>query len=294
MRDRERWSSTYTAHFYSEGVEIDSLRGGQIVYWQSAAHFSIIRSMKREVKVHLLPTLFEPADVRGGVAVIIDVLRASTTITHALAHGASRILPCGEVEEARQIARSLNPDEARLGGERDGVLIEGFHFDNNPLAYTPAAVAGKTIVFTTSNGTRALLRAAGADRVLIGSFVNLQGVVDQLQKDPRPVHLVCAGTKGSITIEDSLCAGAIVDRMLASEQNPDLWTDDQLQLALSLYRQKSATAESFGKAMRSGFGGRNCMRLGFERQIDLAGTHDLFEIVPEYNVATKSIEISRH
>ncbi len=250
--------------------------------------------MKRDVKVHLLPTLFEPADVRGGVAVIIDVLRASTTITHALANGAARILPCGEVEEARQIASGLDPDEVRLGGEREGVLIEGFHFDNNPLAYTPAAVAGKTIVFTTSNGTRALLRAAGADRVLIGSFVNLQGIVNQLQNDPRPVHLVCAGTKGSITIEDSLCAGAIVDRLLATEQESNPWNDDQLQLALALFRQHSVTPESFRQAMRSGFGGRNCVRLGFDEQIDLAGTYDLFEIVPEYNVATKSIEIPRH
>ena len=250
--------------------------------------------MKRDVRVHLLPTLFEPADVRGGVAVIIDVLRASTTITHALANGAARILPCGEVEEARQIASALDPDEVRLGGEREGVLIEGFHFDNNPLAYTPTAVAGKTIVFTTSNGTRALLRAAGADRVLIGSFVNLQGIVNQLQNDPRPVHLVCAGTKGSITIEDSLCAGAIVDRLLATEQESNPWNDDQLQLALALFRQHSVTPESFRRAMRSGFGGRNCVRLGFDEQIDLAGTYDLFEIVPEYNVATKSIEIPRH
>lgn len=264
-----------------------------VPYWHGSATSSIIRSMNREVKVHLLPTLFEPADVRGGVAVIIDVLRASTTITHALAHGARRIIPCGEVDEAHQIASAFDPAEVRLGGEREGLLIEGFDFDNNPLAYVPSAVEGKTIVFTTSNGTRALLRAAGADRILIGSFVNLQAIVNQLRTDSRPVHLVCAGTKGSITIEDSLCAGAIVDRLLAIETGNVRWSDDQLQLALSLYRQCSVSPESFRQAMRSGYGGRNCLRLGFEDQIDLAGTCDLFDFVPEYNSATKSIEIHR-
>jgi 2-phosphosulfolactate phosphatase len=250
-------------------------------------------TMTREVKVHLLPALFEPEDVRGGIAVIIDVLRASTTITHALAAGASRVIPCGEVDEAAAVARLHPRGMALLGGEREGLLIDGFDLDNNPFAYSAPVVAGKTIVFTTSNGTRALLRAAGADRVLIGSFVNLQAVVTVLAQDDRPVHLVCAGTKGRITVEDSLCAGAIVDRLLAAtgESNAD-WTDDQLRLALDLYRSESIDVETFRQAMRSGYGGRNCRRLGFDEQIERAGTCDLFDIVPEYNARTRSIEIS--
>ena len=247
--------------------------------------------MNREVKVHLLPVLFEPEDVRGGIAVIIDVLRASTTITHALANGAKCVVPCGEVDEAHQIAQSRPAGSVLLGGEREGMLIDGFDLDNNPFAYPASVVQGKTIVFTTSNGTRALLRAARADRVLIGSFVNLQGVVDVLARDTRPVHLVCAGTKGKITVEDSLCAGAIVDRLLtATGTDESNWTDDQLRLALDLYRHESATAETFRRAMRSGFGGRNCLRLGFEDQIERAGTCDLYRIVPEYTAATNSIE----
>ena len=261
------------------------------LWWQRGQPFSIIRPMIREVKVHLLPVLFEPEDVRGGIAVIIDVLRASTTITHALANGASRVIPCCEVDEALQIARSHPADSVLLGGEREGLLIDGFDLDNNPFAYSASVVGGKTIVFTTSNGTRALQRAAGAERVLIGSFVNLMGVVAVLAADSRPIHLVCAGTKGKITVEDSLCAGAIVDRLLQSTGTPDAdWTDDQLRLALDIYRRESVTAETFRTAMRSGYGGRNCLRLGFEDQIERAGTCDLFDIVPEYNATTKSID----
>ncbi|MBS0205225.1 MAG: 2-phosphosulfolactate phosphatase [Planctomycetes bacterium] len=247
--------------------------------------------MYREVKVHLLPALFEPEDVRGGIAVIIDVLRASTTIVHALDNGAKCVIPCGEVDEAHRIARTRPAGSVLLGGEREGTLIDGFDLDNNPFAYTASVVQGKTIAFTTSNGTRALLRAAAADRVLIGSFVNLQAVVNVLASDPRPVHLVCAGTKGKITVEDSLCAGAIVDRVLsATGADEATWTDDQLRLALDLYRRETVTAETFRRAMRSGYGGRNCVRLGFDDQIERAATFDLFAIVPEYTAATKTIQ----
>lgn len=152
--------------------------------------------MIHDVHVHLLPNLFEPEEFRGGVAVILDILRASTTIVHALAHGAARVIPTGEIAEARRVAGGLPVGSVLLGGEREGLQIEGFDLDNSPFAYTPELVKGRTIVFTTTNGTRALLRSDRADRVLIGSFVNLQAVVDDLAQEDRPVHLVCAGDKG--------------------------------------------------------------------------------------------------
>jgi 2-phosphosulfolactate phosphatase len=248
--------------------------------------------MTREVKVHLLPVLFEPEEVRGGVAVIIDVLRASTTIVHALANGAEAVVPVGEVDEAQRVAAGFSRGKVLLGGERAGLLIDGFDLDNNPFAYSREAVEGKTIVFTTSNGTRALIRAAQADRVLIGSFVNLQAVVNVFSGDTRPIHLVCAGTMGKITAEDSLCAGAIIDRLLPATDDSDAnWFDDQLRLALGFYRREAASPESFREAMRSSYGGRNCLRLGFDDQLKRAATCDLFNIVPEYNRSTNSIRL---
>src|SRR5690349_17308087 len=129
--------------------------------------------MPRSLQVHLLPKLFEPDELRGSIAVILDILRASTTIIHALAHGAECVIPTEEIDEALRIKSSLPAGTVLLGGERDGLLIPGFDLDNNPFAYPKETVAGKTLVFTTTNGTRALKRALQADRILIGAFVNL-------------------------------------------------------------------------------------------------------------------------
>jgi len=257
--------------------------------------------MTRDVKVHLLPTLFEPDEVRGGIAVIIDVLRASTTITHALAHGAKAVIPVGEVTEARRVVADFPRGTVLLGGEREGVLIEGFDLDNNPFAYTPEIVASKTIVFTTSNGTRALLRAGEADRILIGSFVNLQAVVNVLAADSRPIHLICAGTQAKITLEDVLCAGGICHRLQVWSDDHDEGDDfdcddDQTQLALDEYWFRAASPEdndsaSILEAISMSRGGRNCRRLGFEDQIARAATYDLFDIVPEYEKESRTIKV---
>ena len=257
--------------------------------------------MTRDVKVHLLPMLFEPEEVRGGIAVILDVLRASTTIVHALAHGAKAVIPTCEVDEARRIAAGYPKDSVLLGGEREGLLIEGFDLDNNPFAYSPEVVADKTIVFTTSNGTKALLRASAADRILIGSFVNLQAVVNALVADARPIHLVCAGTRGQISLEDVLCAGGICHRL-------QLWSDDhgagddfdcdndQTQLALDEYWFRAASPEDNDsvpilEAISLSRGGRNCQRLGFDDQIARAAEYDLFDIVPEYEKESRTIKV---
>src|SRR5262245_10548300 len=126
----------------------------------------------REVHVHLLPSLAPPGRLGGGVAVVIDVLRATTTIVHALAAGCACVRPCAEVEEARTLAGSLPAGKVLLGGERGGAPIPGFDLGNSPREYTPAVCRGLTLVLTTTNGTRALLRAAEAERVLVAAFCN--------------------------------------------------------------------------------------------------------------------------
>ena len=246
--------------------------------------------MSRSLRVHLLPLLFEPEELQGGVAVVLDILRASTTITHALAHGAACVIPTAEIDEALAIKATLPADKVLLGGEREGLLIPGFDLDNNPFAYSAQTVRGQTIVFTTTNGTRAIERANQADRILIGSFVNLAAVVDVLLEDGRPIHLVCAGTKGKITQEDVLCAGAIADGVLAGwNQRDDDLPDDQAQLALFRYLQATETEHGLLRAMRNSYGGRNCRRLGFDDQIVRAAGIDLFRVVPEYDAATGRI-----
>src|SRR5262245_56943701 len=158
--------------------------------------------MSRLISVHLLPGLFEPADVRGGVAVVIDLLRATSTIIHALAAGATSVLPCGEVDEPRRLAAPSPAGLVLSGGHRPVLKIPGFDLGSSPGEYTRDVAGGKPLIFTTTSGTRALSRAKVARRVLIGALVNLGAVVELLAEETGPVHLVCAGTEGRITLED--------------------------------------------------------------------------------------------
>lgn len=165
------------------------------------------------VYVHLLPRLIPHGTLKGGVAVVVDVLRATTVMVHALAAGCEAVMPCGEIDEAREIAAGLPEGTALLVGERQGLPIPGFDLGNSPGDFTPEVCEGKTLVMTTTNGTRAILASLEAERVYIASFGNLRATstelsVQFLKKDHKhPVHIICAGTDGHISLEDSLLAG---------------------------------------------------------------------------------------
>jgi 2-phosphosulfolactate phosphatase len=157
----------------------------------------------REVHVHLLPQLLCPDRLRGGLAVVIDVLRATTTIVHALAAGCTVVRPCAEVEEACELADRMRAGRVLLAGERGGSPLAGFDLGNSPGEFTARVCSGTTLVLTTTNGTRALVRAAEAERVLVAAFVNYSAVCEQLRQDARPLHMVCAGTEGDVALEDT-------------------------------------------------------------------------------------------
>lgn len=237
--------------------------------------------MTRELFVHYLPELVAPERLEGAVAVVLDVLRASTTITHALAAGAARVVPCGTVDEARRMAATFAPGTVLLGGERAGTLIEGFDLANSPTSYAPDVVAGKTIVFTTTNGTRALQHASLARRRLIGAIVNVNAVLDVLVRESGPIHLLCAGTDGQITLEDCLCAGALACGFGLATVQAGTAFDDQTQLAIRLYENCAADSARFRDAMHTSRGGRNLHDLGLEVDIDVASRWDVLPVVPE-------------
>ncbi len=246
--------------------------------------------MSQSLSVHLLPQLFSPDDLQGGVAIVVDVLRATTTITTALADGAEAVIPCIDIETAKQHATEETPKKIILGGERQGEKIEGFDLGNSPLKYTPEIVAGKTIAFTTTNGTKALHASLNAETILIGAFVNLNAIVLSLQKETRPIHLICAGTNGSITSEDVLFAGAVVDG-LVSQNETTYQLNDSAILAAAAVKQPLQSDESLLEAIRQSHGGRNLIRLGFDDDIAFAATRDLYQIIPKYDKKRGSIEI---
>lgn len=239
--------------------------------------------MSQPVHVHLLPPLIPPGALAGGVAVVIDVLRASTTIVHALAQGATAVLPFETVDEARTAASGHPASSILLGGERGGERIDGFDLGNSPFDYAADVVTGKTIAFTTTNGTKALKQCRMADRVLIGTFVNRAALLRVLWEDGRPMHLVCAGTDEHLTAEDILFAGSV-----ASELAPTS-ADVQSQMAIDYYRARSRDEATFQETIRSSRGGQNLLRLGMAVDVERAAQRDLFDIVPEWNASTNQI-----
>lgn len=243
--------------------------------------------MIESVHVHLLPDLIPAGALKGGVAVVIDILRASTVIVHALGNGARGVIPVPSVETALETARQREQQgEARvlLGGERHCQLIPGFDLGNSPLDYTENRVADAMLVFTTTNGTRALSLCDSADQVIIGAFVNQQAVVDFLRSQSRPVHLVCAGTDGEITGEDVLFAGRVASALLkdAAEHSIGKEVDISTELAMNWANQHRSAGESTLDLLLRSRGARSLRQLGYLADIERCATADLFDIVPLY------------
>ncbi|MGE3313705.1 MAG: 2-phosphosulfolactate phosphatase [Planctomycetaceae bacterium] len=244
--------------------------------------------MSRDVRIYQLPDEIRPGELRGSIAVIIDVLRASTTIVHALAAGARCVIPFGDVDVARKFAAELPRGTVVLGGERGGVLIDGFDLGNSPESYTQEVVGGRIVAFTTTNGTRALLRSGEADRIVIGSFVNLAAVVDVLTRETRPVRIVCAGTDGRVTSEDVLCAGSIAAEFrnrVGEIVAPDASTAE----AMGMADLQGRTPQEVLQSLRASHGGKNLIELGYDADIVRSARRDLFPIVPEFGHETGRI-----
>ncbi|MCA9008699.1 MAG: 2-phosphosulfolactate phosphatase [Planctomycetaceae bacterium] len=242
----------------------------------------------------------EETRLAGSVVVIIDILRASTTIITAIYNGAACVIPCATPEAARQIRTesALSGVAVLLGGERGGVLIDGFDYGNSPAEYSADRITGRTIAFTTTNGTRALLKSADAETILIGAFINRHSLVNRLRKDSRPIHLVCAGTDGAITGEDVLFAGSVVDALVQREETNTTGDtlrepNDCARIAQAFWRScvgdcttggsRETLAARIEAAMRDTQGGFNLRRLGFDLDIRRCSAVDTVDCVPVLN-----------
>jgi 2-phosphosulfolactate phosphatase len=224
-----------------------------------------------------LPALAQ-RDLRATACVVFDVLRATTTFVTALQNGAEKIIPVSEIAEAVALRKS-QPD-VLLAGERDGVKIRAalsggidFDFGNSPREFTPEKVRGKTIVSTTTNGTRALRACAGAKMILASSFLNLSATAKFLTKSqPEEILLVCAGTGEGVALEDLLAAGALAD-LLADELS------DSAEIARQTFLRSKADLSA---AIAGSKNGRRLLAIP-ELRADVAfcSQRDIFNLVAE-------------
>ena len=240
---------------------------------------------ERVVRVHLTPDRLTPTLLAGSVAVVIDVLRATTTIVHALAAGCVAVWPVAEVEEARRLADGLRAGRVLLGGERGGVPLAGFDMGNSPGEYTCARCKGTTLVLTTTNGTRALLRAAPAVRTLIAGFVNYSAVCEQLAEEERPIDIVCAGYHGEAALDDALLAGALVEHLC---EHQAVALNDAARLAWDCFEHHGRVLDG---ALEISAGGVHLRGLGYDDDIRTAARVDQFALVPEMRRDPLRVEI---
>jgi 2-phosphosulfolactate phosphatase len=243
----------------------------------------------------------------GGVAVVIDVLRASTTMITALASGAAAVWPVADVDEARALTRRLGP-RAILGGERGGVMIEGFALGNSPADYARDRVGGHDVVLTTTNGTAALAACAAAAETLVGAIVNRRAVAAAVRtlgasRDLHHAHLVCAGTDGSVTAEDVLAAGAILDAAAADPAAATDTLDAAAERALAAFRQcvaaaRASTPETTAAlvaAFRTSPGGANLVDLGMASDLPVCARLDAVPVVPRLERTTgRAVALGHH
>lgn len=187
-----------------------------------------MNSKKRQLNVCLSPANLPSYTLENSVVVVIDIFRASSSICYGIANGAKAIIPVSSIEECL----SYQESGFLLAAERNGRVVEGFEIGNSPFSYSEEKVKGQSIVLTTTNGTRALKESLAADDIIVASFLNLSAVSIWLEKQSKDIVLLCAGWKNEFSLEDTLFAGSLVEKL-----NSDVFSlNDSAIAAEDLYK----------------------------------------------------------
>jgi len=234
------------------------------------------KNLKPALYTSLSPALLHLYDVSSSIVVIIDVLRATSTIATVLFNGAKAIIPVDSVAECIRLGKQI---DAITAGERDGQIAEGLQYGNSPFEYPESFVKGKTLVLTTTNGTKLLHIALekGAREIITGSFPNLDAVCNHLVKKNMPVILACAAWKDRVNIEDTLFAGAVISKI---KDHFDIQCDSS-KMAETLYNDAQPDLYEFMKAKNASHYQR-LTSFGLEKDIRYALEVGSANVLPLY------------
>jgi 2-phosphosulfolactate phosphatase len=217
-----------------------------------------------------------PTDRLPDCAVVVDVLRATTTIANALHSGAEAVQAFKDLDELMSKSAAWLPEKRLRAGERGGQKVEGCDLGNSPLDCTPEVVAGKRLFISTTNGTRALQRVEQVATVITAALINRQAAVNYLlTNQPEIVWIVGSGWEGSYSLEDTACAGAIALSLL--EQSPELVGNDEVIGAIALYTQWQ---DNLLKMFHQCSHGQRLLRLGGDEDLKYCATLDLLDVLP--------------
>jgi 2-phosphosulfolactate phosphatase len=230
--------------------------------------------------VFFTPNQVKPPDTAGRLVAIVDVLRASTTVATALGNGAKTVIPLEGVDEVIFRSKEFARSQILLAGEQKMLPISGFDIGNSPRAFTPEVVEGKTILITTTNGTRTLLGVQGARDIVIASYVNFTAVLALMKvaaSSNTDIAIICAGEEGSFTLEDAACAGRYVR---AIPKRADSVVPNDAASASVLIERKYG--DNIAKVFKESSHGQALESAGFGDDLAAAAEVDAYPVVPVY------------
>ncbi len=226
---------------------------------------------KPTVEICFSPDRFDLYFQSQPIVVVIDVLRATTAMCVALENGVEKIIPVSSLEEAEEYKRMCY----LVGAERNGQIVKGFSFGNSPLCFYDESFKGKTIVMTTTNGTRAINTASKAKTVITAALVNLEAVCKYLLEQKKDVLILCSGWKDRFNLEDTICGGAIADYLLATGE----FTSEHDSSVAAKYLYQSARDNYFGY-LKSSSHRRRLKKLNLEEDIKFCLKPNQSSVVP--------------
>lgn len=229
-----------------------------------------------KIKVHLSPLTVDEMEMKDKNVVVIDVLRASTTIATALRNGAKEIIPVNSVENAVKVSGSLFGDVTLRAGERNAKMIEGFNLGNSPREYTREVVQGKSIIFMTTNGSTAILRARYAKNLVIAGFINVSSIIEFLKNLNEDFVIICAGNDNNYCLEDTVCAGRIIKKFIRGV-DANVVLDDAGNTAIIL---DTYYGKQIGKMLKLCDHGRYLSEIGFGDDLKICGSIDSINVLP--------------
>lgn len=231
-----------------------------------------------KIDVFAYPPFGIPVTLSDKTVVVLDILRATSTIVTALAQGAIEVIPVSEPSEAVNLVKGLGSERCLKGGERKGLKIEGFDLGNSPMEYTAERVDGKKIILTTTNGTKAIKWAQSANEILIGSYLNLQAVVDYLSNSIRDIVIICSGRDNNLGLEDLACAGDLVRRL---KQISGSTLTDSARVAE--YVAEQADAAGLLSFLQETDHGRYLAEIGMENDIAACAAVNQYPVIPRFD-----------
>jgi len=230
------------------------------------------------IDIQFLPFSPDPSTLSRRTIVVIDVLRATSVIVHAISQGALEIIPVSTVEEAFQMAKNFPPGTTLLGGERGSKKIEGFDLGNSPREYIAEKVKGKRVILTTTNGTKAFHLVASGQEIMVASFLNTGATARRCLDLSRDILLFPSGDGGRFSLEDTICGGMLIDQVIRIGGKSVALTDAAQSAHILYQRFENNLIEAFHVSCH----GKDLVAKGFEDDLAYCAQIDITDIVPTF------------